>query len=281
MKKLTFVLIVLIIVASCISVFASDVEYSLGEVIYHQDFSDISNFSNSGIKVGALSTPNASYICNGEALTVSISDGGRAYNILPDIKTGSDYTVELTFAFTGSARANGYIAFMLTCRGEDPSNITPITFRADGSIDDFSDIPEELSKSIAAGEKISVKIPVENDTLYHIMVSAGGNEYHIERDSMITIADGNMGLMYRYASVAVSEIYIVNGIDYLEKSGEYLDKSFAEDNSTVVTPGIGQEGNGAPATSDGNLITLLAVFFAAGLLTVIMAKKIYESLKYR
>ena len=280
MKKLALVLIVFVLSVSCISVFAEDVEYTLGEVIYHQNFADISDFSKTGIKVGTLSTSSASFVCDGEVLAVSIADSGRAYNILPDIKTGSSYTIELTFSFTDNTRGNGYIAFMLTCRGEEPSNITPIVFRADGTIDDFSEVPEELSKKIAAGEKITVSIPVEDDRLYHITVYTDDGDYHIERDSMINIAEGSMGLQYRNASVAVSEIYIVNGIDYFEKTGEYLDKSFADDDDFVVNPGIGEGGEGAPETSDNRFIIMLSLTVVTGVLALATVMKMFKHKKY-
>lgn len=281
MKRLWLVVLVFVLAAFCTSVAADDVEYGHGEVIYHQNFSVLSNFSKSGIRVGTLSTPNASYVCDGEYLTVQTWDSGRAYNILPDVATGHDFTVEFSFRFTDTSHPNGYLAYMLTCRGDEPTNITPLTFRADGTIDDFSNVPAELTEAIAAGEEIYVEISVEDDVLYHIILTARGGKYTLERDSILMIAEGSMGFLYRYIGVGISEIYIVNGVDYPEKTGELTDDSYASDSAPVVTPGDGSYGEGSPTTGDMGLFSLLICTAVAGGAALILGKRILEDRKHR
>ncbi|MBP3377290.1 MAG: hypothetical protein J6L96_00930 [Clostridia bacterium] len=263
MKRLLIVIVAVILTVCSVFVYADESQPEHGEVLYHQDFADIGEFKNSGIKVGSLSSTAAEYGCRGEYFTVATKDNGRVYMILPEVYHSSTYTVEFSMKFTDTTNAVGYIAFMLTCRGEEPTNISSLVFRADGTIDDFSEIPKELSEAIAAGEDVEVIIPVENDILYRIIVTVGDNAYTLERDSMLVISDGGMGFMYRHIGASVREVYIVNGVGYTEKIGDYADNSFATDDCPVITP----DGNGncnAPATSDLGFAVSAVVMTVSG-----------------
>ncbi len=264
MKKRLLVFVVALLAVLSVTVWADETEWDIGEVLYHQDFADVGEFKNTGIKLGTLSSSAAEYGCSGEYFAVQTKDNGRVYMILPETTHPSKYTVEFSMKFTDTSNPSGYIAFMLTCRGDEPANITSLVFRADGTVDDFGEIPTELSEAIIAGEEVYVKIPVENDILYRINVTAGDIEYTLERDSMLVISDGEMGFLYRRVGVGVKEIYIVNGVGYTEKVGQYAEDSFATDDKPVITPENGENSGGAPVTSDGGFVVPIVLMVLSG-----------------
>lgn len=273
MKRL-LILIFAVILFLCTTVSASFMDYENGYVLYHQNFAHISDVSKTGIRRGIISTNNATYSSREDYLEVKTDDGGRAYLILPETDRGENYTVEFSFRFTNTSHSNGYVAYMLTCRGNEPDNITPVVFRADGTIDDFEALPEEITAAIASGEEVKVMIPVENNVLYHIIVEAGGTKFTAERNSMIVIGEGNMGLMFRYIGVQIPEIYVVNGVDYAEKIGNNVTNSYASDSNPVVTPDQGDFGEGAPATYDHFSLSVFGLVFC-GIAMVVMAKRVF------
>ncbi|MBE6617225.1 MAG: hypothetical protein E7627_04705 [Ruminococcaceae bacterium] len=277
MKRLLIVLFAVVAIL-CTSVNAAYMDYDQGYVLYHQDFAHISDFTKSGIKVGLLSTKDATYSCGGDSLAVKTDDGGRSYLIFPETDRGYTYTVEFSFRFTDVSHENGYLGYMLTCRGNEPNNITHLTFRANGSIDDFEPLPEEMAQAIAGGEEVKVTIPVENGVLYHIIVEVGGTVHTAERNSMIVVGEGNMGLLFRYIGVEIPEIYVVNGVDYTEKIGNNVSDSYASDEHPVVTPGWDEIGEGAPATYDHLSLALLCLI-TCGVATVITAKSVLSERK--
>ena len=275
MKKLFVILVVALMAVFSVAVSAAETELQTGEVLYHQNFADIGEFRGSGIKVGTLSSTAVEYACRGEYFTVQTKDSGRVYMILPETAHGSTYTVEFSLKFTDTSNPRGYIAFMLTCRGDEPANITPIVFRADGSVDNFGEIPEALAAHIASGSEVKVIIPVENNILRRIIIKTGMNTYTVERDSMLVIGDGGMGLMYRQIGAAVKEIYIVNGVGYTEKTGEYANSSYATDDSPVILPENGEETGGAPATGDcGVVVSLMLTVLSGAALAVLCADSV-------
>lgn len=255
-------------------VFAGQTEYDSGEVIYHQDFSEISDISLSGIKKGTSSTKQSALVCNNDVFSINTFDDGRVYAILPEVNWTDSFTVEFDFAFKEIASTNGYIALMLTSAGEEPGNITSVVFRAKGSVDDFDDVSEEIAKSIQDGEKITVKIPVEKGVLHKITLSADGVSQELERDSIILIGSGNRGFTVRNASVEIAEVYIVNGTGYTEKTGYWAENSYIEDD----VPMEAESENGtetAPATGDAAVVTTAVI--AAG--SAAAAKRVKNSEK--
>ena len=275
MKKILAILVVMLMAVFSVAVSADEMELGIGEVLYHQDFADIGEFSGTGIKLGTLSSTAVEYGCMGEYFSVQTKDSGRVYMILPEIEHGNTYTVEFTFKFTDTSNPRGYIAYMLTCRGEEPANITPLVFRADGSISDFLDVPAELSEKIAAGEEIKVTVPIEENILQRIIVETGDNVYTIERVSMLVVNSGGMGLQYRQIGAAVREIYIVNGVGYTEKTGEMADSSYATDDKPVICPDGDSGNNCAPVTGDlGFGVSLVAAVFSGAALIALTSGKI-------
>lgn len=237
MKRFLAFLTALVILSACmmLPVSAGDSQKTVGEVLYHQDFSVLSELTKSGIVRGTSSSENAHFTCDGDALELNTFDNERVYAILPQTETGDSYTIEFDFAFSEIKSENGYIGFILTCRGTEPTNITSLNIRAGGTIDDFETLGDALVKKISEGETIHVKIPIEKNVLHMIELTAGGTTYTIERDNVKVIDDGEMGFAVRNASVNVTEIYIVNGTGYTEKTGVYATESYASDDAGPVT----------------------------------------------
>ena len=270
MRKISLFLIVMILL-SCVNISAADHSATSGEVLYHQDFSKISNIAFSGIKIGTQSTESAFIDCPGDDLSIRIYNKGRVYLILPQIERSANYTVEFDFSFTGHESNNGYIAFMLNCRGEEPTNISSVIIRNSGSVTDFAEPDPELSEAIASGKNVHVAIPIDNNVLHKIVLTVGEDEYTLERDKVLVIPSEGFGFEARNTNVNVSEVLVVNGVDYAEKSGYYAEHSFATDENPVIS-----EGNDtAPDTSDDISVIVWVVggSVVALVLVVLLGKK--------
>lgn len=260
MKKLLLVLIVILLSAN-VTIYAADSEMESGKVLYHQDFSDISDIVNSGVRVGTLSDADAYIDCFGDSMRISTYNSGRLYLILPQIQKPSTYTVEFSFKFIGS-NSNAYLAYMLTCRGTEPGNISSVVFRANGMIDDFEAPAPELSDAISRGETVNVTIPIENNVLYQMKISCDGEEYVLNRDSVLVISNEKYGFSARNSSVDIYDVYLVSGIDYEEKFGYYAKSSFATDANPIIPE---DDGYLSPNTYDSLvvIVVLLVVSLAA------------------
>lgn len=256
MKRIYSFLFVLIMLVSCFSfskISAMDAQRSLGEVLYHQNFNDVSDIVESGISIGTTSSINSMINCASEALEIYTYDSGRVYVILPEAEKGSEgsYTIEFTFRFTDIHTENGYIAPILTCRGSEPTNITSLTIRADGTIDSFQAPDEALKKAISGGETIGVRIPVRSGVVHEIILTAGEVEYLLERENILMVNDGSVGFTVRNTDVEIDEVYIVYGTDYEAKIGYYAENSYADDDSPVKIPESLVDGEEhSPATGD-------------------------------
>lgn len=229
---------------------AGQAQYAEGEVVYHQDFSEISDIAFSGIRNGTSSTPQSSLVCDNETFSINVFDDGRAYALLPPSDWTESFTVEFDFSFTDIASSNGYIALMLTSTGEEPGNISSVVFRARGSVDSFEEVSEEIAESMKNGEKITVKVPVEKGALHEIVLSANGVTQTLTRSSLLLVGSGNRGFTVRNASVKISEAYIVNGVDYTEKTGYWAENSYIEDDVPIFCEEASSETGKAPATGD-------------------------------
>ena len=216
----------------------------VGEVLYHQDFSVLSSYAKSGWKTGTASAEGADIRCADGALTVWPSGTGRVYTILPDVERGSTYTVEFTFRFLGEERENGSLSYLLTCRGEEPTNITSLVIRSDGSVDRFEAPDERIADAIRAGEAVTAAIPVENGAVHSLSLSAGDVTSVLERSSVQVIGGGSVGFSFRNAGAAISEVWIVSGSGYEEKTGDFA--SYASDVEEAET--IPEEPGEEPAT---------------------------------
>lgn len=226
-------LFVLLVMSAVLPGSAGDWQKPVGEVLYHQDFSVLSELEKSGIVRGTSSSENSHFTCENDALELNTFDNERVYALLPVTKTGDSYTIEFDFAFSEIMSDNGYIGFLLTCRGTEPTNITALIIRADGTIDDFEEPDDVLKKAIHGGSEIHVKIPIEKNVLHKIELTAGGTVYTLERENVKVIDDGETGFVVRNASVDVTEIYIVNGVGYTAKRGAYATESYASDEAAA------------------------------------------------
>ena len=282
MRSRAFVLCMAVLLCA-VSFFSSPVRADetaeavpVGQILYHQSFADVSDYEKSGIRTGSSTAESAEISIKDDALRVRCVDGGRAYTLLPAVERGASYTVEFSFRFMESGRENGSVAWLLTCRGEEPTNITSLVIRGNGTVDDFSAPDEAVSKAIRGGLWITVTIPVEDGALHRMTLTSGEDSCTLERSSVLVIPSGGTGFTFRNTDAAISEIWTVNGVGYTEKSGDTA--SYATDEHPVPTaprktprqPG-GEpvrrppaNGETAPNTRDRGAVYELAAAVSAG-----------------
>ncbi len=260
-RMLCLVFVFCMLFSLCVT--ATD-SYAVGEVLYHQNFDGIGNLRCTGIRMGTVSSESTKLKTDGEALRIDTYDDRRNYALLPEIPWTDDYTVEFTFSFQEVRARNGYLAFLLTCWGDEPSNITGLVFRANGTIDDFAPLSEDVKAAIAAGEEpIHVTIPVENGILYEVTVEVGDAVDTVKRSSLKRIPEGNRGFGIRNTSAAIQEVFVVNGTGYTAKTGDFAEASWSDDPTN-------QELTGSPDTGDS---VGLAAAMTASLLGTLLAKR--------
>ncbi len=275
----TFLSVVSVVVIAACTVFAEPPSYQNGEVIYHQDFAELSDFQTSEIKIGTSSSDGTLFTCTDGVFSINTSDGGRSYAILPRTDWTDSFTVEVTFSFTEKAQANGYLAVMLTSSGDEPGNISQIVFRAKGTVDDFASPSDALSEAIRSGAPIQVTIPVENNAVQTITVSSGGITEELQRNSLLLIGAGSRGFSARNVGVDISEIFIVNGVDYTEKIGRFAEESYA---STFPDTESEQKPEGTPpaepdtAPETGDTVVSAAVAAAGCMFFAVKRARILE-----
>ena len=286
MKRFAFFGAVLVMLSACIfclGVPAFAGEKVPGEVLYHQDFSILSDMEKSGIVRGTSGSAAAELTCTGETLELNTFDNERIYAILPPAETAGSYTIEFDFSFAEIRSANGYIGFILTCRGTEPTNVTALVIRADGTIDDFDEPEEVLKKAIADGGKIQVKIPVEKNVLHKIELTADGKTYTLERRNVKVLEDGGRGFVVRNASVNIGEVSLVDGIGYTEKYGIYADESYAADEAVTTIETLLQPAGTVPAEPEkspatGETIVPYAAAFAAVAVGLFRRRRVFVNL---
>ena len=227
MRSRVCVILAFLLCASFLSAFAGAAKpwtenTPAGEVLYRQSFADVSDYAKSGLVTGTATAEAAVLEIRDDALNVKCVDGGRAYTLLPQIARGTSYTVEFSFRFTESGRTSGTVGFLLTCRGEEPTNITALVIRANGTVDDFEEPDEELARAVGGGYWIDVSIPVKDNALHcmNMTVRDTGETYTLERASVLVLTPGAMGFSFRNTRAAISDVWIVNGVGYAEKTGD-------------------------------------------------------------
>ena len=245
--------------------------YTPGEVLYHQDFTRVSTASLAGIRGGSVNDEAAQIGVNEDGLVILPKGDKRTYAILPEIENTDTYTIDLTFRFLDVHAANGYFAFLLTCTGEKPSNVTAVRFRADGSIDDFGELNKEIVRHYKAGDAIRAVIPVVDGVLHTVTVSCGGQSQTLERASLLRIPDGSRGFCVRNANVLIEDTAVLYGTDYEKPTGYYATHSYAEDDGarTDVL---------SPSTSDHHGIVCCMALFSATVLVWTRKRRVYRAL---
>ncbi len=276
MKRLYPLVLAMLLFLFAVAVGAAEEEREVGEVLYHQDFGDLADLSESAIRLGTTSAPSTSVSCPGEYLEIHTYDSGRAYVLLPfvEMKADGSYTLEFSFCFENSRQDNAYLGAILTCRGEEPTNITPVLIRADGSVDDFSRPDEKISEAIRNGEVVGVKIPMPSGVLHEmILTTSDGSSCTIKRNNVQVISYDNMGFLVRNTDVRINEIFLVNGTGYENKTGPYAENSTEESVGDDPSAG-GQNGEHAPQTGDEAVLwTFVTVLSFIGFAVVILPKK--------
>lgn len=236
MKRLFGLLGIILAFMLAFGVSAGDSSRIEGEVLYHQDFSVESKLCESGIRIGTQSSENSEITCKSDTLEIKTFDRGRVYAILPDFMKTATYTVEFSFRFAEISEANGFISLILTCRGNEPTNISGVVIRADGTVDEFDEPCDMVKNAVRSGELVNVQIPVRNHVVNEIIMSAGEYRCVVERDNILVLSEGQMGFSVRNASVELPEIYVMHGVDYTEKSGYFADSSYSVDGDEVIVP---------------------------------------------
>ena len=194
-------------------------EMPAGQILFHQKYAEIDSWAKTGVRVGTSSPDDAKIELKDGDMYIRTIGGGRAYALLPAVARQTSYTVEFTFRFAESGHENGSIAYLLACRGDEPTNVTSLVIRGNGTIDDFT-VPDKLRDTIRYGYTATVIIPVEDGTLHHIRVVTAEDTYELERSSVLLLRDGGAGFSVRGTAAAVSEVWIVNGCGYEEKTGD-------------------------------------------------------------
>ena len=264
----TILCMVFIALSLTTSVFAG---YTPGEVLYHQDFTRVSTASLAGIRAGSVNDELAQIGITENGLVIAPNGDKRTYAILPEIESTDTYTIDLTFRFQDVHAANGYFAFLLTCTGEKPSNVTAVRFRADGSIDDFGELNKEIVQHYKDGDAIRAVIPVVDGVLHTVTVSCGGRSQTLERASLLRIPDGNRGFCVRNANVLIEDTAVLYGTDYEKPTGYYTTHSYAEDDGarTDVL---------SPSTSDHHAVFRCMALFSAAMLVWTRKRRVRRAL---
>lgn len=231
MKKILKIFIIFVLAALVFS--QAVLSLASGRVIYRQNFSDVSDLSEIGFEKGADGEWGFYLgVSDGEMIINNYNDE-KAYVIMPEIDLPETYTVEVTYRFTDIFASNAYTGVMLTCSGERPTNITSAVTRANGICDGFGKFGDKLAEKIADGNKVKITIPIENENLHEIKASCDGLEETLIRENILSVTPEKMGFVVRNASVAISEIRVINGAGYEsiyeEESAKELKLSKAEE----------------------------------------------------
>lgn len=233
---------------------------AVGEVLYHQDFSVISSSAAAGVEAGA-NTDGGEVAVRDGALAVRGHDAHRVYAILPEVRDLPDtYTYEASFRFDPreeGAVENGYISFLLSCTGEQLSEVLGFRIRANGNVEventhqqkeSLGVLSDALLEKLQAGEIVHVVIPVKTNDIRGITFVSGEESCSIHRNEDLSLVQNSrMGFCVRNAYISVEEVWVVNGIDYTEKTGRFATDSYADDGN-AREPDVPY----APPTGDQN-----------------------------
>jgi len=256
--EITVMLLLLIIACFAAPVRAADA--AAGEVQYAARFADYTNLRDTGLRFGTSSWSGASMVLADGELRVGASSGEKTYLLLPTPETWTDtYTIVYTFRFADIAAANGYCGFLLTSRGDAPSNRTGLIIRANGMADGYTASPNEKLKTAAAdGAPITVRITVKYNFLISFSIETGGEVVGAYKPSMLkSIGAGGRGFVMRNTSAAISSVMVVSGADYDQLSGSYAEQSY------IAPPEWTMPALPAPPTGDAAGLCAAAVSASA------------------
>lgn len=258
-------------VCFAVSVSASAVS---GEVIYRQNFSDVSSLTSAGVTEGERNTDTSAVDITDGSLVLSDPVGDRTFALLPFYNCSNDYTVRFSFSFTETVRQSGYVSLILTSRGDAPDNITSLKIRADGKCEGFSPLSQRLIHALKKGEEIDVTVPVSDGVLDSVTISVDGVGETVTIDNIINVVEGRIGFCVRNATARIIEVAVIDGVGYTEETGVYSNSSTWTDEMPYVSPASYARGRGeidsvpmecresisAPATADVLSYILVTVF---------------------
>ncbi len=232
-----------------------------GEVLYHQQFSLLDSLEDGNVRIGTVSGPGFyTYADPWTGLVMAAGEGERGAVILPEVRHEGTFTFEFDFRFLSCSSENGYLSAILTCRGDEPSNVTNVVIRAGGAVDGFSAPSGEMAEAIRDGSWIHVAIPIREGVLSEMTLSSGDTVCTLERETVEVVSDGNLGFSVRSVSVAAENVYVVSGTGYSERSGRYAEDSYAESQRN------------APPTGESEIF-LIPLFASAACLVILRRRR--------
>lgn len=229
------VLAVCLLAFFVLSLSVSAAECSDGTVLYRQRFDVLSAPGNGGIRKGTDGGDSFSLHIEKGALRIDNHSDTKSYTLFPCELPGEDHTIEFEFSFESVESTNAYAAFMLTCRGDAPDNITSVIIRANGECDGFGKLGKEISANIASGQRTFVRIPVSDGDYYEMTVLSGGVSETLSRRTVGGIPKGSIGFIVRNSDINVYDIAVVKGTNYTSKLGELSYSSSWSDSSPYKT----------------------------------------------
>lgn len=279
-KKLALMFAVIALFVFSLPVSAANPEIADGEVLYHQVFTDGLSIERCGIKLGTAGSQAVYMNTSDDGLNISTYDTERTYILLPRFYVTDSRTIEFSFRFDGKRTDNARLAVMLTCRGDEPTNITSVVFRAGGTVDGFTEPSENIKQAVADGKTVEVKIPLESGVLHEITMASGGEECTLEKREVMVVSAGDLGFVLRNADATINNITVVSGVGYSEKTGYYADRSYSDDIVHKV-PDLPDEfpvddTETSPETGDGSAAAFLLNMIFAGFASLYAAKRSFK-----
>lgn len=241
-------------------------------VLYHQSFSNLTDVANAGIRKGSDGADSFELLLDGD-LVINNHTDRRSYTVLPYELPSRDHTIEFSFSFERADAASAYVGFMLTCRGDEPDNITSVVIRANGDCEGFGTLKEEIVEKMMAGELVRVKIPVKDGDYYELSVSAGGVVDTLSRKTAGGIPKGQIGFVVRRGAVRVHDISVVSGVGYGGYHGSSADDTWSDDNPYIKSQSEDKLYLAAPPTSDAIAPAAVALFVSGATFIGTMRKK--------
>lgn len=260
-----FAVLCLTLLLCVFGVSASDSMLDNGQVIYHQSFENGMTARGCGISVGEIGSQTPILSMSDDGLSIQTCDKERTYILFPNVVSSGSRTIEFSFRFDEKTSDNARLAFILTCRGSEPTNVTSVVFRAGGTVDDFSELSDDIKNAVRNGEMINVKIPLESGVLHEVILSTDDEVCTIENREVSMIAEGKNGLVVRNADVTVDDIYVVNGVGYGEKNGYFAKASYSDDYTPTEIIENVTDTNVELSPQTGDMLLLWPILmFAAG-----------------
>ena len=280
-KKLALLLTAIVLIVFSLPVSAADSEIAVGEVLYHQVFTDGLSIERCGIRLGSAGSQTIYMSTSDDGLNISTYDTERAYILLPKFYVTDSRTIEFSFRFDEKRTDNARLAVMLTCRGDEPTNITSVVFRAGGTVDGFTEPSDNIKQAISGGKTVDVTIPLDSGVLHEITVASDGEECTLEKREVMVVSAGDLGFVLRNADVTLNDITVVSGVDYDEKTGYYADRSYSDDIVHEV-PDLpdelpSEDEATSPETDDSSAAAFLLSTVFAGFASLYTAKRVFKS----